>query len=176
MSIARTIALVTLACLSAVPGWTQERLRPGFCAQVIPRGVDSSGTLSVKGREFSVTKFEDLRLDIVFFSNVAGDHLLEVELRSPNGHAYQTLSIPITTDTSQRGTERDVPRYPMPVEVEVLHQVATPVGRRLVATVTVPLAGTSIQTSSLYGPWQVLLSLDGERPNCLIINRFSLVE
>jgi len=98
-----------------------------------------------EGRRRSVFSASEI-LDLEFHAQLArrldGDRQIEFRVYTPRGHLYQTLTPAVTTSGDDRQGSRR--------------------GRgRLQASVRLPVAGTSIVTSSLYGQWTVVAHLDG---------------
>ena len=68
-----------------------------------------SGDTSVWGSpdpHFFATRVLDLVIETRFAGDLEGDHLLRLRLTTPKGHHYQTLTLPIAFETSQRETAR----------------------------------------------------------------------
>jgi len=98
---------------------------------------------------FSATEIVDLRFDVTFPTLAPGEHKLELQVLTPRGHLYQSLVVPF---------------------------VRGPAGRERFKQVTAPLpvAGTSIMTSSLYGRWRVVPYVDSLRTSCAAPQSFTL--
>lgn len=146
-----------------------------FCARVLV-GTQSLRPLEARGVTYSVKDVEDLRLLVGLLGEVSGSHLLEMKLRTPAGHHYQTLTAPIATELGEGGRERRVPGYPRPLPVQLLAPEAFPDGPALTAELGLPVAGTPIVNGSLYGTWNIELLLDGQPMACEIRNLFVLTE
>jgi hypothetical protein len=90
----------------------------------------------------------------------------EFELRffGPNGHLYQSTSFSVAAGSAAHvvsGYSRPVPATS---EETVPHKG---IKRRIVAAPPLPVAGTSIVTSSLYGQWRIEAWMPGgRRPAC----------
>jgi len=128
------------------------------------------------GSTFSALKTEDLRLLVLFLTPVEGEHILELRLITPRGHHYQTLTAPITTEAVEAGAVRQVPTYPRPLEVQALEPYQTRQGVLKGTELRLPVAGTSIMSSSLYGEWEVEVVLDGKPMGCERRDVFRLLE
>lgn len=89
---------------------------------------------------FSASRVYDLHFRTILGGTPDGPHLLELRLYTPNGHLYQVLSVPFT---GRHGARREPS-----------------------ASATLPVAGTAIMTSSLYGRWRVEPHLDGSPVPC----------
>lgn len=134
-----------------------------------------SGTIDAWGLEQTVYSADgsvDLRFDVVFDGTFVGDHVLHLELTTPRGHHYQTVSVPIASQTSLAGSQRALEGYPFPVDVQVT-QPAGVTGSR--ASVRLPVAGTAIVTHGLYGTWTARAFVDQLAEPCGETERFRLV-
>lgn len=102
---------------------------------------------------FSASEILDLKLQLSLSPALRGDHKVELSVYTPKGHLYQTLSAALTgpETTDEQGRE---------------HQSVRRSPRARVATATLPVAGTTIVASSLYGEWQVEAHLDGSESVC----------
>ena len=145
-----------------------------FCAKLAV-GSETVEPLD-SGSTFSVLKTEDVRLLVLFLTPVKGDHILELKLMTPRGHHYQTLTAPIAVEPTEAGAERRVPTYPRPLEIQVLEPYQTRQGVLKGTELRLPVAGTSIMSSALYGEWEVEILLDGRPMDCERRNVFSIVE
>ncbi len=92
---------------------------------------------------FSATKILDLQLGAILRSRIAGEHVLSLKVYTPKGHLYQQIDVPF--HGSAVGATR---------------------GRGYQVSARLPVAGTSIMTSSLYGQWKVAPHLDGSPKAC----------
>jgi hypothetical protein len=160
-------ALIATVQVSGAPALEADPTsRARGCDAVL---VDSPQSTERKGRftpTFSATRILDLRLDTVIGATVQGSHLLQLKLYTPKGHLYQVLSVPFTVaagDEARPAAKRWVDGYPEPLD----EQRAKPIDHlgtaRRGVSATLPVAGTSIMTNSLYGQWMVEPYLDDER-------------
>ena len=124
-------------------------------------------------RVFSASKILDLRLEATF-PPLHGDHQLEVRVFAPSGHLYQVLTVPFSSaPTSPR--QRRVEGHPRPLEVRKPAKVMVD-GEALQAVAAVlPVAGTWVVSSSLYGRWRAEARLDGS-PEAQAIAAFMIEE
>ena len=128
--------------------------------------IQVSSAQSGARRSFSATEILDLDFRVLLGPEEAGDHLLQVKLHTPRGHVYQTLTIPFTTVASRAGGSRDVDGYPRPLRIQATQEV-TADGASWQAVVTrLPVAGTSIVHSSLYGRWTAEAFIDDSSESC----------
>jgi hypothetical protein len=139
----RNLLLVSLLAAAASPSWAAPATDCAALSVSSPQAGKGGPASS-----FSATKVVDLSLAAAFpkamDKTLAGSHLLTVRVYSPKGNLYQSLSAGVTSDA----------RKPAWAAAGVS------------AAVTLPVAGTPIVTSSLYGPWTAEALLDGETVSC----------
>jgi len=122
-------------------------------------------------RPFRATQILDLAIGAQFPRRLSGDHVMEFKVYTPNGHLYQTLTVPFTGEWRRRsGTQRWVHGYPRPLQEEQMRELRDEGERsagqdspttRYEVEARLPVAGTWIMTNSLYGRWRVDAHLDG---------------
>jgi hypothetical protein len=185
----RTIALLIAVAL-AVPLHADKK--PKADKSCLAVSVGSKQALSSKGNNdderefeggvaaFSATKVLDIQFAIIFSPTVAAQfsnaHNVELRLYTPSGNLYQSISIPITNDPKRAGERHRVPGYPDLVPVQVLQSINHGGGRGMFATVTLPVAGTSIVSNSLYGRWTASALVEDEiapcaQPTAFVVNQ-----
>jgi hypothetical protein len=128
---------------------------------------------------FSATQILDLEFRALVRPMPTGPHLLELKVYTPKGHLYQVL--PVAFEGSGPVTRRKGPppswqalyRTPLPVRRAPRVRVGNDVRQRAVATL--PVAGTAIVATSLYGHWTVAVHLDGAPSSCGRTASFRLV-
>lgn len=91
-----------------------------------------------KRRRFSATRILDLDFETHLFGRLKRERSLQLRLYTPRGFLYQVLETEVDPDRGR--------------------------ARRFEARL--PVAGTSIMASGLYGRWRVVPHLDGERKAC----------
>jgi hypothetical protein len=130
---------------------------------------------------FSSRETLDLALRPRFRRNVAGDHLLRLEVYTPGGFLYQVITVPFVGAADARGNQaappsRVVPGYPRPLEVQRLVPVRESAAGRggYELRARLPVAGTSITLSSIYGTWSVRAFLDDRAEPCGPATRFTI--
>ncbi len=106
--------------------------------------VTSLPKLRSRALRFSAAKTDDLVFQAKVRPQVRGSHTLELRLFTPRGHLYQTLSLSFDVRLT-RGR-----RLPRP----------------LVLSARLPVSGSFIMTSALYGRWRVVPFLDGAPQPC----------
>lgn len=147
---------------------------------------------------FSSREVLDLQFRARLRQNLQGDHVLRLKVFTPRGFLYQEIAVPFVgalpspdraerlararTGAAARAPGPPPPRllegYPRPLPVQRLSPVR---GDRTALTqyeltARLPVAGTSITTSSLYGRWSVEPYLDGEAAACGPAARFTIRE
>ncbi len=104
---------------------------------------------------FSASSILDLKLETTLAAK--GEHQLEFKVYTPKGHLYQSLTAPMSASAPKDGRrERE--------------------GNKQIASATLPVAGTTIVTSSLYGEWKVEAFVDGERETACAKPRSFVIE
>ena len=116
-----------------------------------------------------------MRLDL------QGDHLMEIKIFTPRGFLYQSIALPfVGAAQATRGQQaaapapRVVPGYPRPLEVQRLVPVQSGTRGEYELRARLPVAGTSITQSSIYGTWSVQTFLDGQAEPCGPVTRFAI--
>ncbi|MEM9556090.1 MAG: hypothetical protein AAGC60_17670 [Acidobacteriota bacterium] len=140
-----------------------------------------SGDLSAWGtavRRISVRHTVDLQLAVELAADFAGDSVLHLDLTTPRGHHYQTLTAAMTTAQPPTGAAatdgvalRRVDGFPRPLQVSRAERSG--LGSRVL--LRLPVAGTPIVSSGLYGEWRVTPRLDDESAACGPSGRFLIV-
>jgi hypothetical protein len=129
---------------------------------------------------FSAAQVIDVEFAIVFSKKVAeqfsGVHVVEFRVYTPQGHLYQSLSIPMTNDSRLAGERHPVPGYPDPMPVYGLTSIRRGNGQGMFAAVTLPVAGTSIVSNSLYGEWKAEAFVADEIAPCAQRASFTITQ
>jgi hypothetical protein len=132
---------------------------------------------------FSSRQTLDLLLRPRFRRNVPGEHVMQLKVFTPGGFLYQVITVPFAGDgagtraeTSAAPQTRVVPGYPRPLEVQRLAPVRSSSTTRAEYELRarLPVAGTSITLSSIYGAWSVQAFLDGRAEPCGPATRFTI--
>ncbi len=121
-------------------------------------------------RGYSASQILDLRFRTTLGRPLDSGHSLELRVYTPKGHLYQVLTVPLTgpirRDPAPRPRERSVDRRaPSRSEPPAEATSDEPDGKLSFDTI-LPVGGTSIVTSSLYGSWTVTPHLDGSLKPC----------
>ena len=132
-----------------------------------------------RDRVFSATRILDLQLDAMLRRTYVGPHTLHLKLFTPRGHLYQVLTVPFTSSAKAAdgsaptpAPKRWVEGYPQPLEEKALRSVTHEGETAYQVTATLPVAGTSIMTNSLYGEWKVEPYLDQQAAPCGDVRSF----
>ena len=154
---------------------------------------------------FSSRQVLDLQFRARLRQDLEGDHLLQLKVLTPNGFLYQVITVPFvsavpTPDPAEtkRGEKkkmsirearaaaaaapppppRYVPGFPRPLPVQRLRPVLGDATARIQYELDarLPVAGTSITLSSLYGRWTVQAYLDGQPGPCGPATKFTIQE
>ena len=137
-------------------------------SSVIFVGDFESGVLETWGnsRVFSAVEVLDINILVGFDQSLTGDHLLEIVLRTPNGHLYQKLATPVSSDTKRSGMLKKIPGFPKPMPIQITNRQSVDGKDVETAVFSLPVGGTSIETASMYGLWSVQVFLDGQASSC----------
>ena len=143
---------------------------------------------------YSSRQILDLQFQARLRQDLQGDHLMQFKVLTPGGFLYQVITVPFVGSApddrepaarSRQGAAaraaappppRYVPGYPRPLDVQRLVPVVGDTAARTQYAVkaNLPVAGTSITLSSLYGRWSVQSYLDGQPAPCGPISRFTI--
>jgi hypothetical protein len=138
---------------------------PSVCADVLV--LANQGRSELVQPPFITARIIELSFEIELSPPMSGSHVLEIDLFTPNGHRYQTLTTPITDIVAKANSPTIVQGYPDPLPAKLL---LTSTKKRGVesqkATMRLPVAGTPILTNSLYGEWGVKVRLDKVEISC----------
>jgi hypothetical protein len=118
---------------------------------------------------FSATKVLDLEIGALMNRKLTGDHLLELKVFTPRGHLYQSFAVPFSGAATRAASAprlRQVDGYPQPLPEQPVRTVRDAGQVRYLVSTRLPVAGTSIMTSSLYGAWRAEAYLDGGLKPC----------
>jgi hypothetical protein len=133
--------VIVLAVGAGAPAEQARLSRPGTCAVVTVRSPQPTDFRL----RFSATRIIDLEFDAAPLAKFARTEPLTLKVFTPNGHLYATLALSLA---SAQGSRRPEPWRPSRM------------------TARLPVAGTPIVTSSLYGRWTVVPYRDGESDAC----------
>lgn len=182
--VARTPTTATAPLTRGYPTCAPVRvLAPGLATQ--PRNLT-----------FSSRQVLDLQFQARLNRDLQGDHLIQLKVVTPGGFLYQVITVPFVgaappTDARERAARartgaaarapappppRFVPGYPRPLDVQRLVPVRGDATARTQYAVkaSLPVAGTSITLSSLFGRWSVQPYLDGRPDPCGPATRFTI--
>jgi hypothetical protein len=155
------------------------------------RVTASDRTVAPKDMTFSSRETLDLLFRPRLMQNLQGEHLMQLKVTTPGGFLYQVLTVPFVGEAQSGGRERPgwvtnqataaagplpprvVPGFPRPLEVQRLVPAGGGRGEYELRA-RLPVAGTSITLSSLYGTWSVQPYLDGAAEPCGPATRFTI--
>ncbi|HPC83178.1 MAG TPA: hypothetical protein PLR87_07380 [Thermoanaerobaculaceae bacterium] len=165
MTIVTAVAILVglVGQVSALKSDELERPITPCTLEVLPSGdarLDQRGV-------FSATTTLDVVLRTSFPADYKDVTVLRLQLKTPRGHLYQVLDVPVAEPGQASPEGRVLPGYPLPVKERVLVTVVDSTGRaRKVVDTPFPVGGTSIVEHGLYGMWsaEVYLSESGQLP------------
>lgn len=166
------LVVSTLIALAQVASTPAAAARPprevpapaGSCAAIVVTAPEAK--TSARTQAFSATKILDLQLAALLRTRLQGDHTLEMKVYTPRGHLYQVLTVPFSAAAVSAARTRLVEGYPEPLREQPMTAVRHEGVRRYSVSTRLPVAGTAIMTSSLYGRWRVDAHLDGSLAAC----------
>jgi hypothetical protein len=160
-------SLALASCL--VAGESMAQAPPVTCARV---EVASSAQIRASGPaalsrlpRFSATRILDLGFTVLLRRPVSGDHLAELRVFTPDGQLYRSLVVPVTS-RGQAAATRQVAGFPRPLPQQRLLRVTRGKSAYSAASASLPVAGTDVVSSGLYGRWRVEAYLDGAEERC----------
>jgi hypothetical protein len=129
------------------------------------------------GRSFSAASSADLIFHLLFDRNLEEEHVVTLEVFTPNGHLYHRYDVPVAPGNDKRSRNaRRLPGYPYPVPVLATSTIEADKRKYEAVEMSFPVAGSAIVTSSLYGRWNVEVFLDGAAVPCGTSTFFHLRE
>jgi hypothetical protein len=176
-----SLVLAAQVAGATMPGTVPPGSSYGRCAGV--QVTASDGAAPPKDMTFSSRQTLDLVLRPRVRQNVQGDHLMELKIFTPRGFLYQVIALPFVggATTNAQGQQaaaprtRVVPGYARPLEVQRLVPSRGSARRsEYELRASLPVAGTSITLSSIYGTWSVQTFLDGQAEPCGPVTRFTI--
>jgi hypothetical protein len=147
------------------------------------RVTASDRAVPPRNMTFSSRETLDLLLRPRIRQDLPGEHLMQLKVFTPGGFLYQVITLPfVGAATDARGPSpaapppRVVPGVPRPLEVQQLAPVrgASATRSEYELSARLPVAGTSITMSSIYGTWSVQPYLDGGAEPCGPATRFTI--
>jgi hypothetical protein len=131
-------------------------------------GFESGGTTPWldSARAFSATEILDVVFEASVVGEFVGDALLELKVYTPNGHLYQVLTAPVTSKTGKGAYQVRVAGFPYPLAIQHLRASPGSKSSSPGVVLSLPVGGTLIVSTSLYGLWEVRPFLDGESAGC----------
>ncbi len=129
-----------------------NRLR---CRRIFVSSAEAAKTRR-KRPKFSAAEILDIQLQALVSRKLTGHHSLEFKIYTPKGNLYQSITLQFDADAPiPEGARRWRRRFQ---EVNAV----------------LPVAGTSIVTSSMYGTWKVEAFLDGNNRRCSRPRKFTI--
>ena len=115
----------------------------------------------------------DLAARVELPGELVGSHLLELRFLLPGGALYQSIAFPVASQSAKTAVALAVPAYPFPVAVH-RPAAASKVAGNWTVEQALPVAGTPILDSSLYGTWGLEAYLDQSETPCIAALAFDL--
>jgi hypothetical protein len=174
------ILLVATGMAGAVSAHEQPQPRGCSAIEVTAPGLKRQPRNLI----FSTNRNLDLEFETQLERPVYGDHLLHFKVFTPSGFLYQDLTVPFTWPRPGRGPRNATPdaaavrpaaSFANGIPVQQLGDSAARDGRRRDSVrARLPVAGTSITMSTLYGRWTIQAFLDDRAHPCSPLRRFTI--
>ncbi len=166
-------AVLALAALAAVAFRSSPALSadaaaggPKSCSALLLSADGADATADSRGKVFRATRILDVRVRAVIPASVEfeRDEVVVFRFTTPKGNLYQAIEVPVASSKNGAEKERKRPGYPFPLEVQQPKSVTH--DRRPAKSVEtrLPVGGTAIMESGLYGAWRVEALVGGARP------------
>ncbi len=154
--------LLAAGALAETPARSCVRIETSSASATAPV---SRNAVVLPSSQFSATRILDLTFTVLFPAGTEGQHLVELRVFTPDAQLYRSLAMPVASGVVTNAT-RPVEGYARPLPQQPLTKVSR--GRELfvAASTTLPVAGTDIVSSGLYGGWRVEAYLDGAEQRC----------
>jgi hypothetical protein len=171
-------AIGCLVAFAAPPRSLAQQGEPLPCAFILLSSPDQHDGAFAK--TFSALTIADLKFSVLFSrptsARLGGDHTVELRVFGPGGHLYQSLMVPFSSDSARAGQQRVLEDYPRPVTVELVGKTSYKGVEYSRIDLMMPVGGTSIVTSSLYGQWRVEAFVDGNAVACGRATTFTITQ
>jgi hypothetical protein len=169
-SLALMSFLVASAALAQAParGCVRVEVSSGSPTAPVSRSV-----LVPSSPQFSATRILDLTFTVLLPASIDGEHLVELRVFTPDAQLYRSLAMPVAGGAPTNAI-RHVEGYARPLPQQALTQVTRGRGLFSAASTTLPVGGTDIVSSGLYGRWRVEAHLDGAAQPCAAASWFAL--
>lgn len=134
--------------------------KSAVCTSILVGAPDTPATSQRRSRKkqaFSASQILDLELSVTLSRAARDAGTVDLKIYTPKGHLYQTITVPIASDEAKQKESRERRQ-----------------SKRSFAVATLPVAGTTIVTSSLYGTWRVEAHLDGGTNPCGRAQQFTI--
>jgi hypothetical protein len=169
-SLALASGLVTSAAVAQTPARSCVRVEVSSASEAAPQPPT---TVVRSSPLFSATRILDLRFTVLFPPRMSGEHLVEVRVFTPDAQLYRSLAVPVARGGAADAA-RQVEGYARPLPQQQLTQVSRGRSVFAAASTTLPVGGTDIVSSGLYGRWRVEAYLDGAEQRCAPAAWFTL--
>jgi hypothetical protein len=186
------LALLALGAQVGASGAVPPPIR-GYSVCTGVRVTASDRALPPRNMTFSSRETLDLVFRPRLRQGLRGEHLMQLKVITPGGFLYQVITLPfvgaapeVRERPSRVGSRaaspaaaplapRVVPGFPRPLEVQRLLPVTDGTARATYELrARLPVAGTSITLSSLFGTWSVQPYLDGAARACGPATQFKI--
>jgi hypothetical protein len=167
------VAALSLAVLAGIagcpsPASSDEGVRgnPQTCSALIVTTDESENSKPVNRKAFRASRILDIRVRTVMPAGVVfgADDVVTFRFTTPKGNLYQTIEVPVASSVKQGERQRYRPGYPFPLEVQQPKSVTLNGLSAQSIEARLPVGGTAIMDSGLYGTWTVEGFVGNGRP------------
>ncbi len=148
-------------------------MRVEVSAPGAPSAASSSAVLVGTAPSFSATRILDLDLTVLFPAGLEGEHVVELRVFTPDGQLYRSMATPFAQG-AQRDSARQVEGYARPLPQQPPKPVRRGRSQYAAVAAKLPVGGTDVVSSGLYGRWRVEAYLDGAEQRCAPAASFNL--
>lgn len=167
---AAAFALATLAAIAVCPSRATctdlGKAGPKACSALIVTADKSEDAAMTRRKTFRASRILDVRVRAVIPTNVVFEAVDVVTFRftTPKGSLYQTIDVPVRSSRGKGETERRMPGYPFPLATQKAENERVNGAPAQTVEARLPVGGTVIMESGLYGEWGVQALVSGSRP------------
>lgn len=167
---AAALALAVLAgvaiCPSAAFSAETGKPNPKSCSALIVSADGSEDLTTAKKKVFRATRILDVRARAVVPASMEfeSDDFVAFRFTTPKGNLYQTIEVPVRSSAKSAEKERKRPGYPFPLEVQLAKSLTLNGLPAKSIEARLPVGGTAIMESGLYGVWRVEALVGNARP------------
>ncbi len=127
------------------------------CSALIVTADEAEDTATTRKKVFRATRILDVRVRAVIPANVEfeSNDVVVFRFTTPRGGRYREIEVPVRPSRTGAEKERRRPGYPFPLEVQEPQSLRLNGQPAKTVETRLPVGGTAIMESGLYGVWRV---------------------